>query len=123
MFVPGIPQVWYLDLFAGKNNYVAADNAGAAGHKEINRTTLELSDVEAGLKQPVVLKQLQLMKLRNTSPAFEGKLEITRGQDNRLQLTWRNGNALASLDANLDNYSFNVSHTATTGESQLLSFE
>ena len=29
MFMPGIPQVWYLDLFAGTNNYVAADKAGS----------------------------------------------------------------------------------------------
>ena len=27
MFVPGIPQVWYLDLFAGTNDYEAADKA------------------------------------------------------------------------------------------------
>ena len=40
MFMPGLPQVWYLDLFAGKNDYAAADAGGAAGHKEINRTTL-----------------------------------------------------------------------------------
>ena len=40
MFMPGIPQVWYLDLFAGKNDYVAADKGGTGGHKEINRTTL-----------------------------------------------------------------------------------
>ena len=49
MFMPGIPQVWYLDLFAGKNDYAAADNAGTAGHKEINRTTLTIDDIEAGL--------------------------------------------------------------------------
>ena len=28
MFMPGIPQVWYLDLFAGKNDYEAADKGG-----------------------------------------------------------------------------------------------
>ncbi len=32
MFMPGIPQVWYLDLFAGKNNYPASDKAGSGGH-------------------------------------------------------------------------------------------
>jgi sucrose phosphorylase len=41
MFMPGIPQIWYLDIFAGKNNYEAADNGGSAGHKEINRTVNE----------------------------------------------------------------------------------
>ena len=40
LFMPGIPQIWYLDIFAGKNNYEAADEAGSGGHKEINRTTL-----------------------------------------------------------------------------------
>ena len=54
MFMPGIPQVWYLDLFAGKNDYAAADSGATAGHKEINRTTLTMNDIEQGLKRPVV---------------------------------------------------------------------
>ncbi|MGD2063456.1 MAG: glycosidase, partial [Nitrospirota bacterium] len=54
MFMPGTPQVWYLDLFAGKNDYAAADKGGAAGHKEINRTTLFNSDVDQGLSRIVV---------------------------------------------------------------------
>ena len=44
-----MPQVWYLDLFAGANDYEAAERGGTAGHKEINRTTLTLDDIEAGL--------------------------------------------------------------------------
>jgi sucrose phosphorylase len=54
MFMPGIPQVWYLDIFCWKNNYEAADNGGSAGHKEINRTTLTMQDIEQGLKTDVV---------------------------------------------------------------------
>ena len=50
LFMPGIPQVWYLDLFAGTNNYEAADRGGTGGHKEINRTTLEPGDIEEGLR-------------------------------------------------------------------------
>jgi sucrose phosphorylase len=38
LFMPGIPQIWYLDLFAGRNDYAAADLGGPAGHKEINRS-------------------------------------------------------------------------------------
>ena len=34
LFMPGIPQVWYLDLFAGKNDYEAANRGGTGGHKE-----------------------------------------------------------------------------------------
>jgi sucrose phosphorylase len=72
MFMPGIPQVWYLDVFAGTNDYAAADQGGTGGHKEINRTTLANSDIEQGLTRIVVRDQLELMRLRNTSPAFDG---------------------------------------------------
>jgi sucrose phosphorylase len=54
----------------GKNNYEAADNGGSAGHKEINRTTLTKKDIVQGLKTNVVQKQLEIIRLRNTSKAF-----------------------------------------------------
>ena len=38
-------QVWYLDLFAGKNDHEAVRRAGESGHKEINRTNLSVSDL------------------------------------------------------------------------------
>lgn len=41
--MPGKPQIWYLDLFAGKNDYEAVKRAGKDGHKEINRTNLDSS--------------------------------------------------------------------------------
>ena len=51
LFMPGKPQVWYLDLFAGKNDYEAVRRAGAGGHKEINRTNLSMEDIEEALKK------------------------------------------------------------------------
>jgi len=110
MFMPGIPQVWYLDLFAGKNDYEAADKGGAAGHKEINRTTLTNSDIEQGLSRIVVRDQLELMRLRNKSPAFEGELEIHDTDKHRLHLTWRKGSCVATLNADLRGYGFSVTH-------------
>ena len=110
MFMPGIPQVWYLDLFAGKNDYDAADKGGAAGHKEINRTTLSLGDVEQGLSRIVVRDQLELMRLRNRSPAFQGELEIHDTDDDRLHLTWSNHGCVATLNADLKDYGFSVTH-------------
>lgn len=110
MFMPGIPQVWYLDLFAGKNDYAAADKGGAGGHKEINRTTLSNSDVEQGLKQIVVRDQLELLRLRNTSPAFEGELMVGSTDEQRLHLTWQHQACTATLDADLHDYSFSITH-------------
>jgi sucrose phosphorylase len=109
MFMPGIPQVWYLDLFAGKNDYEAADKGGIAGHKEINRTSLSLDDVENGLRLPVVRDQLDLIRLRNTSPAFDGEMELVDTEPHRLHIVWRHPEATATLRADLRNHSFTVS--------------
>ena len=108
MFMPGIPQVWYLDLFAGKNDYVAADNGGIAGHKEINRTTLSLDDIEAGLRLPVVRDQLDLIRLRNVSPAFAGEMRIFESEPHQLHISWRHPEATATLKADLRNHGFRV---------------
>mgnify|MGYP001814159479 CR=1 FL=1 len=122
LFTPGIPQVWYLDLFAGRNDYAAADRAGAGGHKEINRTTLTLGDVEAGLQQAVVRDQLGLLRLRNTSPAFHGDLEIADTEPHLLDLTWRNRGYSARLQADLRDHSFVVTHSEGSGAEQELRY-
>lgn len=110
MFMPGIPQVWYLDIFAGKNNYEAADNGGSAGHKEINRTILSMQDIEQGLKRDVVKNQLVIIHLRNTSDAFSGEVEINDAEDDFLDIKWTNGNSFAHLKANLKTKDFTIDH-------------
>jgi sucrose phosphorylase len=122
MFMPGVPQVWYLDLFAGKNDYAAADTGDSAKHKEINRTTLTLADIEAGLKRPVVLDQLELIRLRNNSPAFEGEMEITGIGPSTLHITWRHPKATATLKADLGSHDFTVSHGNGADDEILMSF-
>ena len=122
LFTPGIPQVWYLDLFAGKNDYAAADRGGTGGHKEINRTTLSMADVKNGLDTAVVRDQLKLLKLRNTHPAFLGKLEITETEPHRLHLTWRNGAACAILEASLRGKGFTVTHSDSAGNYSVMRF-
>ncbi len=111
MFMPGIPQVWYLDIFAGKNNYEAADKGGSAGHKEINRTTLTLKDIEAGLKTNIVRNQLELIRLRNTSKAFSGWVKINDSDDSYIDILWTNKNESAHLKANLKTFSFIIDVT------------
>ena len=122
MFMPGIPQVWYLDLFAGKNDYAAADKGSAGGHKEINRTTLASSDIEQGLKRIVVQDQLQLISLRNNSSAFNGELEIHKTDEHCLRLTWGNHACTATLNADLRDFSFSIKHTDDAGVESLMSF-
>lgn len=107
IFMPGIPDVWYLDIFAGKNDYIAADTIG---HKDINRTNLTNEDLERDLKLPIVQKQLELLKLRNTKPAFgfNSDLIINELNNSILDLTWINGSNRARLIANLKTFDFTI---------------
>jgi sucrose phosphorylase len=122
LFMPGIPQVWYLDLFAGKNDYVAADKNGTAGHKEINRTTLSREDIEGGLNRIIVKDQLRLIKLRNESEAFYGTLELGDTGEHQLEMTWTNGTSMARLRADLLDFSFTVEHRDDKGRELLLAY-
>ena len=91
MFMPAKPQVWYLDIFAGKNDYEAVERAEEGGHKEINRTNLTMKEMEKRLKKDVVIRQLELIRLRNTNPAFDGSPTIAyRQQENILSIRWSN---------------------------------
>jgi glycosidase len=123
IFMPGIPQVWYLDLFAGKNDYEAADKGGTAGHKEINRTTLTTDDIERGLKRSIVKDQLELLRLRNTSPAFNGVLKIGDSDEHILQLTWKNEGFVATLNADLRDFSFTIKHNEKDRNENVMSFK
>jgi len=122
MFMPGVPQVWYLDLFAGVNDYAAAERGRTAGHKEINRTTLKLIDVEMGLERPVVLDQLELIRLRNVSPAFRGELRIIESEPHKLHMSWHHPEATATLQADLQTHHFAVSQHNGDDEEILMSF-
>ena len=122
LFMPGIPQIWYLDLFAGRNDYQAADQGGTAGHKEINRTTLTMDDIEQGLHRIIVKDQLRLIKLRNSSEAFYGELAIGDTDKNQLEMTWTNGNSMARLRADLLGFGFTIEHRDENGKESLLSY-
>lgn len=110
IFTPGIPQVWYLDLFAGTNDYEAVKKAGPAGHKEINRTNLTFDQVQEKLKSDIVRKQLELLRFRNTFPAFgfDAKLHIIETEPYVLNLKWENNGCSVTLMADLRDYSFEI---------------
>ena len=109
LFMPGKPQIWYLDLFAGKNDYDAMRKAGAGGHKEINRTNLSLTDVEALLTKDVVTKQLELLRFRNTCPVFTEDAEITVDcNETIMTITWTNAAGSATLTVDFDKDSYKI---------------
>jgi sucrose phosphorylase len=118
IFMPGKPQVWYLDLLAGKNDHAAVAKAGAAGHKEINRTNLSFEQACKELEKDVVRQQISLLRFRNSCAAFglDAKLEILNSNPEILKLLWENNDCSATLEANLKDYSCKITATDETGE-------
>ena len=109
LFMPGKPQVWYLDLFAGKNDYAAMERAGAGGHKEINRTNLSKEAMAAALEKSVVQRQLELLKLRADCPVFQEGAAITvKAEGSTLTMAWEKGGQIAALKADLADASFTL---------------
>lgn len=121
LFMPGKPQIWYLDLFAGKNDHEAVKRAGAGGHKEINRTNLTTEQMEEALKQPIVAKQLEMLRFRSTCPAFAKESRITVNSDgNKMEFTWENDGYQAKLMADLKTFEFAITETAPDGQTRTL---
>ena len=109
LFMPGKPQVWYLDLFAGRNDHEAMRRAGPGGHKEINRTNLSLAQAEAALEKRVVRDQLTLLRMRNLCPVFREGAEIGfSAEGSRFTIQWKNNAGTAALEADLDKDSFSA---------------
>lgn len=111
LFMPGTPQVWYLDVFAGANDYEAVERGGKDSHKEINRTTLSLEDIKEGLKKDLVLNQIKLIQLRNTHKAFLGKVEIIETTPDQINIKWVHHDEVAHLKADLNTLKFSITST------------
>lgn len=121
LFMPGKPQIWYLDLFAGKNDHEAVKRAGAGGHKEINRTNLTTEQMGEALKKPIVARQLELLRFRSTCPAFAKESRIMINSDgNKMEFTWENDGYQAKLMADLKTFEFAITETAPDGQTRTL---
>ena len=109
IFMPGKPQVWYLDLFAGKNDHEAVKRAGAGGHKEINRTNLTAKEMEAGLQTEIVQKQLEMLRFCHTFPVFSNESEFSmKCSGSKLSMEWKNKEERAILKADLSDFNFEI---------------
>lgn len=109
LFMPGKPQIWYLDLLAGVNDLEAMKKAGPGGHKEINRTNFTQKETSARLRKLVVGKQLALIRFRNTCAAFGFDAAFRCSlQGTVLSLEWQNNGARARLEADLFDCSYKI---------------
>jgi sucrose phosphorylase len=95
-FLPGIPQVYYVGLLAGSNDMALLARTGVG--RNINRHYYTEAEIEQELQRPVVQRLIELIKLRNNHPAFEGVFQLLSISDHSIQMEWRHGDDFASLE-------------------------
>jgi sucrose phosphorylase len=98
-FVPGIPQVYYVGLLAGSNDMELLKRSGVG--RDINRHYYTPAEVKAALAKPVVHKLLEIVRLRNTHPAFGGTCTVESPAKHLLTLTWGHAEEWARLQLDL----------------------
>ena len=88
-FLPGVPQVYYVGLLAGTNDLdlLRATRVG----RDINRHRYSPQEIEAALRRPVVRRLCELIRLRNSHPAFDGEFTLADSDDRTLDLRWTRG--------------------------------
>ncbi len=106
LFTPGIPQIYYVGLLAGENDYKGVE-ASKEG-REINRHNFTIDEISQCAGKPVVQRLIRLIKFRNENPAFEGKFSVSSPSANAIKLSWNNGDDFCSVLINMSDYSSQV---------------
>lgn len=108
-FTPGIPQVYYVGLLAGKNDLQLLEETKEG--RNINRHYYSIEEIEQEVKRPVVKKLLKLMRFRNTYSAFNGTVEILDSDNNTIIIRRKYGNQEAILHCNFVQREFSIQYT------------
>lgn len=108
-FAPGIPQVYYVGLLAGKNDLKLLEETKVG--RNINRHYYSRDEVEQEVQRAVVQKLIQLMEFRNTHPAFHGSFEMLECGDKKLHIVRSFGKHLAELRADFEIKRFSIFYT------------
>jgi sucrose 6(F)-phosphate phosphorylase len=99
LFARGIPQIYHVGLLAGENDDAAMARSGDG--RAINRHDYSVEEVERALDRPVVARLLELIRLRNRHPAFDGSLDVDVLARDRVALRWRKDEAFCALEVDL----------------------
>lgn len=116
-FVPGIPQVYYAGLLAGENDMALLDKTKVG--RDINRHYYSREEVLRHLDKPVVQKLVELIRLRNEHPAFEGQFAVLPGSEQELHLQWTAAQESVTLRVDLARKVARIDAQGSRGAKQL----
>jgi sucrose 6(F)-phosphate phosphorylase len=108
-FVPGIPQIYYVGLLAGKNDEAEFRRTGDG--RDINRHNYSLQEIKQEVQRPVVKKLVKLIQFRNSHPAFSGDFQINDCSEHEISLSWTKGDTYARLNIDLLANKFEIKFT------------
>jgi len=108
-FLPGVPQVYYVGLLAGANDMSLLERSQVG--RDINRHHYTPDEVATDLQRPVVQRLIDLIRLRNRHPAFQGRFELLPGAAHDLNLRWSEGEHWAELRIDLNRRTGVVHHS------------
>ena len=114
-FAPGVPQVYYAGLLAGRNDDEAVRRTGEG--REINRHNYSTAEIETNASRDVVQRLLRLIRFRNTHPAFNGAFQARSGRDSELKMVWQKNGAACALTVDFSRGRGWIQHTDAGGSS------
>ena len=120
-FVPGIPQVYYVGLLAGQNDMELLSRTQVG--RDINRHYYTHEDVLEAIQTPLVSRLLELIRFRNSHPAFNGQFSHTASDEHCMVMTWTAGQNFARLEVDFTNKSGVITCSTADGEQQLFCSE
>src|SRR5262245_37729813 len=115
-FAPGVPQVYYVGLLAGRNDMELLASTGVG--RDINRHCYTRPEIEEALARPVVQQLVRLVRLRNEHPAFAGEFAAPARPADGICLEWRKDAHRATLEVALGRREATIRATGEGGESE-----
>jgi sucrose phosphorylase len=114
LFTPGIPQVYYVGLLAGTNDLDLLRRTGVG--RDINRHYYARAELCERLDAPLVRSLLDLVRFRNSHPAFAGDFHVHNSDNSSLVMEWRKGRNWTRLDVDLLARRALISHSDAAGD-------
>jgi sucrose phosphorylase len=115
LLVPGIPQVYYVGLLAGRGDLDLLERTGNG--RDVNRHFYRPSEIESALERTVVRALMFMIRLRNEHPAFSGVPSHGNGSEpGGLRLSWQNGKHRVLLNTNPGQATFELTWSTPTGD-------
>ncbi|MFJ6651490.1 sucrose phosphorylase [Microbacterium sp. NPDC091313] len=118
LWVPGIPQVYYVGALFGANDVEALRESREA--RAVNRHDYSSAEIANDVRRPAVAAFLDLLRLRTSCRAFDGAFAMQEDTASHvLDVSWSTEDVSARLVADFSSRSFEVT-TVEQGEQRVI---